>query len=375
MNILEFQAKKLCREYGIPVPKSILLHNTSAIENAVDLNYPVLLKAQVFSEKRARTGGMYMARSVSEAKKMLPEMFTSTINQQPVSKILVEELVDFDIGFRFEICYSAGKFDIEFSTSQSFNSLDEKADQNVSEENEFKCIIDPVIGILDSTIIDIASALELHHKNWDLFDQMIKRFWALFQDWDLEKLVINPLVVTPSGELRVLGVDMAMDEQALFRQPSLRDLIEYSYTDLISNTFKKLGCEYYLLNGKICVISTSMQMCNAIKDILKTKDNNASEMLSIGEDFSGEKIAIVLKMIEDNKKSSLIVFHAAGLQDFDDELIRGINTYLANSLHPLPIILRSNDLHLKKKLRGVHIIKSLSGLTSKVREIKLGGKI
>jgi succinyl-CoA synthetase beta subunit len=378
MNILEFQAKNFCREYGIPVPNTTLFSSVSAVqEKNLLLEFPVILKSQVYSKKRARSGGICLARSTAEALDLASKMFVQEINGQRVGKILAEEMVSFSSGYAIEMGYDPMDLAVFVEASQSLKSLEENGGQPDNDMHAIRLALDPVIGLIDANVVDIASTLEVDRKYWAAFRVIIKRMWELFNSLDVLQLTINPLVISSAGEFYALGVDMIFDPDAIFRHPQLCESADYGFEQGVRTTLKKLGSDYAAFDGKIGIISRSMDMCNSIKDILEADDHSISEMVAMAGNPSAESVRLNIQVLEDKAFTEALIIHSLGESTGNNTIVDGILSYLAQSQKPIPMAIRMNGIEWEKNNKesfsnNVTTLVSLSELPTWIATLDTG---
>jgi succinyl-CoA synthetase beta subunit len=360
MNILEFQSKILCREFGIPVPESTLLTSIHPIKNnQIDLKYPLVMKAQVPLHKRARRGGICLARSSEEAVSMLSSMFIRKIDDHYVNRILVEEMIEFHSGFAVSLQYNKSDFSIILSVSESLPLLEGNGVKADQDKNELRYRIDPYLGILDSTIAEIAALLALDVGYWKNFKNILNKLWDLFSGLDLEYLEVNPLVVREDSQFFVLGIDIKFDDHALFRHPEINRFFDSGLIEELENSLYKLDYGYTRDEGNCCVISTSMEMCAAIRDILISAGHDASELISLNGNITSERVTQLLRLVENEKRSELIIFHMIGDPDIDARVLEELKNFQTTSQYDIPIVARisGNELISQPKLeKSDHLI-------------------
>ena len=378
MNILEFQAKNFCREYGIPVPNSTLFSSVRAIQEKNPLlDFPVILKSQVHSKKRALSGGICLARSTAEALDLASKMFVQEINAQRVGKILAEEMVSFSSGYAIEMGYDPMDLAVFVEASQSLKSLEENGGQPDNDMHAIRLAIDPMIGLIDANVVDIASTLEVDRKYWAAFRVIIKRMWELFNSLDVLQLTINPLVISSAGEFFALGVDMIFDPDAIFRHPQLCESADYGFEQGVRTTLKKLGSDYAAFDGKIGIISRSMDMCNSIKDILEAEEHSISEMVAMAGNPSAESVRLNIQVLEDNAFTEALIIHSLGESTGNNTIVDGILSYLAQSQKPIPMAIRMNGIEWEKNNKesfsnNVTTLVSLSELPTWIATLETG---
>jgi succinyl-CoA synthetase beta subunit len=372
MNILEFQSKKFCRQFGIPVPESILINNIQPIQNrSIQLKFPLILKAQVASKKRARRGGICLARSWEEAASFSSTMFTTLIDEQPVHRILVEEMVDFQSGFSVSFARDVNDHSIYMTASQSFSSLEENGARTDQIENEIKYVIDPYYGVLDTMSHELCSVLELDRENWEAFISILGNLWKLFSCLELKQLDINPLVLSGS-RFFVLGIDIEIDKYALFRHPELENIVTYACTNDLAVNLSKLDCDFSIMDGNICAISQSIEMSTAIRDVIKTNHLEASALVGMHGNLFLQRIHRILETVQNHSSSMCVIIHFLDSASVIAEMMDGIREYCSGSENPLPILVRIPGLEGSKQpedSENLINIPSLEDLISIVKHV------
>lgn len=373
MNILEFQAKEICSEYGIPIPKSVLLSNTRTILQLDQyLNFPIILKSQVHSKERGQQGGICLARNSKEAADLASRMFATQIHGTYPDKLLAEEMIQFGIGYAMQIYYDEENLDITIKVSPTLSpSETDETEIKASAPSCFK--IDPFEGLLDSVIFDIAASLEIDRMYWRAFTVVSRKIWEVFRDLDVINLSINPLVISSNGLLFILGIDMEFDDKALFRQSKLKTLTDISLVDEMGSVLPRLGCDYQSGQGKVSVISESMEMCYAIRDLLSEKQIGTSDLIAFNNYISKEIIQLLCERIEMHGKSDLIIIDYLGSPVEVDAIIAGVGSYVTESEKVLPIVLRVNSASIKKYCKDfdekpVSFVDSLKNTDPLIRE-------
>jgi succinyl-CoA synthetase beta subunit len=261
--------------------------------------------------------------------------------------------------------------------SQSLKSLEENGGQPDNDMHAIRLAIDPMIGLIDANVVDIASTLEVDRKYWATFRVIIKRIWELFNSLDVLQLTINPLVISSAGEFYALGVDMIFDPDAIYRHPQLCESADYGFEQGVRTTLKKLGSDYAAFDGKIGIISRSMDMCNSIKDILEAEDHSISEMVAMAGNPSAESVRLNIQVLEDKAFTEALIIHSLGESTGNNTIVDGILSYLAQSQKPIPMAIRMNGIEWEKNNKesfsnNVTTLVSLSELPTWIATLETG---
>jgi citryl-CoA synthetase large subunit len=197
MILFEFEGKKLLSKAGIPVPQSQVI---TSVDDPITVSFPAVVKAQVLSGKRADVGGIIMVSNVDEAKEAIQKMLGSTINNETVETILLEEKVSFDSEYYFSISYDTDFRSpvINFSRSGGTGIEDRGVET-------FPLDILDQIKSLPTVLTD------------ELDTKFIQGILDVFTTQDCLLLEVNPLVKSADGSLMALDAKIKLDDNALTR--------------------------------------------------------------------------------------------------------------------------------------------------------------
>ena len=239
MNLHEYQAKQLFREYEIPVSNGLVANSINeAEEKALSLGVDKwVVKAQVHAGGRGKAGGVEIVDNIQAVKEFCKKWigknlitFQTDENGQPVNEILIETCTDIDkeLYLGAVIDRASQRLVVMASTEGGVN-IEEVAE--ATPEKIFKAEIDPISGPKDTQSKDLSLSLGLNEKQSSQFRNIFNGLVKLFLDKDLSLVEVNPLVITKSGDLICLDAKINVDSNALFRQEKieqLRDCLLYT---------------------------------------------------------------------------------------------------------------------------------------------------
>lgn len=197
MILYEFEGKQLLLQAGIQIPASQLIDSP---EEEITLKFPVVLKAQVLSGKRADAGGILFAENAEEAKTKLQELLGTTINKEKVEKVLVEEKVEIKSEYYVSLSYDT-------DTRGPVLTISASGGTGIEERKASSYKVNPLTMSIE----------ESQNNLYGLSGQLISDLIKLFLDQDCLLLEINPLVKTKNGEWMALDAKVKLDETALKR--------------------------------------------------------------------------------------------------------------------------------------------------------------
>ncbi len=316
MKIHEYQGKELLKQYGVPVPKSIVARTAEEAEKAAkDLGTEVVVvKAQIHAGGRGKGGGVKLAKSPAEAKAIASEMLGMNLvthqtgpQGQEVKTLLIEEGLPIDQEFYLGITLdrATGK-NVFMASSEGGTEIEEVAAE--SPEKILKETIEPGIGLQAFQARKLAFGLGLPKE---LIGQATKFMMALsnaFEKMDATIVEINPFLKTTDGRLIALDAKVNFDGNAMFRHknyPELRDLNEEEPLEIEAS---KSDLSYIKLDGNIGCMVNGAGLAMATMDIIKHTGGEPANFLDVGGGASQERVedAFRILLADENVKAVLI---------------------------------------------------------------------
>ncbi|MGL4396529.1 MAG: ADP-forming succinate--CoA ligase subunit beta [Hyphomicrobium sp.] len=326
MNIHEYQAKQLYREYGIPTPEGFAAFTVDeAVAAAKKLPGPVwVVKAQIhaggrgkgtFKEKDAgEKGGVRLAKSIDEVKKFASEMLGKTLVTvqtgpagRQVNRLYVEDGSQIDRELYLSALVDRATSRIAFIVSQAGGMNIEDVAHDTPEQIH-TVTIDPATGYEPFHGRTIAFALGLKGDQVKACSKLVENLTRMFVEKDMSLLEINPLVVTKDGKLICLDGKMDFDSNALYRHPeivAMRDLGEEDPTEIEAS---KHDLAFIKLDGTIGCLVNGAGLAMATMDIIKLYGAEPANFLDVGGGASKEKVREAFKIIlaDPNVKGILV---------------------------------------------------------------------
>ena len=326
MNIHEYQAKALLRSYGAPVSDGrVVLKAEDAKAAAGEMDGPLwVIKAQIHAGGRGKgkfkeadageAGGVRLTKSVQEAadeaKKMLGRTLvthqTGPAGKQ-VNRIYIEDgsgiekelylalLVDRQTSRISFVCSTEGGMDIEEVAAST-------------PEKILSFSVDPASGYQAFHGRRIAFTLGLEGKQIKQCVILMGQLYKAFTEKDMEMLEINPLIVTDSGDLKVLDAKVSFDGNAMYRQPDINELRDETEEDAKELEASKYDLNYITLDGEIGCMVNGAGLAMATMDIIKLYGAEPANFLDVGGGATKEKVTEALKIItsDPNVKGILV---------------------------------------------------------------------
>jgi succinyl-CoA synthetase beta subunit len=316
MNIHEYQAKAVLRDFGVPVPRGIPAFSVGEAETAAkSLGGPVwVVKAQIHAGGRGKGGGVKVVKSVDDVKKEAERMLGMNLvthqtgpRGKDVHRLYIEEGAAID-----RELYLSALVDRETSRVAFVVSTEGGMDiEEVAKTHPEKIVtfsVDPATGILPHHGRRVAKVLNL---SGDLAKQaaaLVAKLYEAFVAKDMAMLEINPLVVTKDGRLVCLDAKVSFDGNAMYRHPDVAELRDLTEEDDKEIEASKYDLNYIALDGSIGCMVNGAGLAMATMDIIKLYGETPANFLDVGGGASKEKVTAAFKIItaDQNVKGILV---------------------------------------------------------------------
>lgn len=326
MNIHEYQAKTLLREFGVPVSRGVPVMKASEAEAAAkELGGPVwVVKSQIHAGGRGKgkfkeasagdKGGVRLAKSVDEVKQFVNEMLGATLVTiqtgaagKQVNRLYIEEGSEIEKEFYLSALVDRETSRVSFVVSTEGGVNIEDVAHN-SPEKIVTFSVDPATGVMPHHGRTVARALQLSGDLAKQAGKLVNQLYAAFVAKDMEMLEINPLVVTKQGQLRCLDAKVSFDGNALYRHPDVVALRDVTEEDAKEIEASKFDLAYIALDGNIGCMVNGAGLAMATLDIIKLYGESPANFLDVGGGASVEKVTAAFKIItsDPNVKGILV---------------------------------------------------------------------
>jgi succinyl-CoA synthetase beta subunit len=357
MKLHEYQSKNLFSTFGIAIPKGRVASNASQVKEIADeLGCPVVIKSQVLVGGRGKAGGIRLAKSPKEAKEFATQLLGNEIKGLPVRKVLVDEAIN----FKQEI-YLGIVIDRELKCPVLVVSPEGGVDiEDLAlrfPEKIFKAAINPLIGLREYQIKNLAVSMDIPKQFWKEFVKTARGLWEAYSTLDATLAEINPLVLTNDDHILALDGKMIIDDNALFRQPVLSDMMDMDIEEPEEIEARKFNLSYIKLDGEIGCLVNGAGLAMATMDIIKEFGGSPANFLDIGGGAGADKVSAALKIMLSDHSIRAILINIFGGITRCDEVAKGILQALKDVNTKIPIVVRltgTNDqvgLELLKKAK------------------------
>ena len=316
MNLHEYQAKALFRDYGLPVSVG---HAVDTPDEAVAAAEKIggtrwVAKAQVHAGGRGKAGGVKLCDSLDEVRAFAEKWvgqrlvtFQTDEKGQPVSKIYVENCTDIATELYLGAVIDRGTRRVVFMASTEGGVEIEKVAEETPEKI-LRAIIDPAVGAQPYQGRELAFALGLEGNQIKEFTALFMGLAKLFQELDCALLEINPLVITTEGKVHCLDAKINIDGNALYRQPKLQALQDPSQEDPREEHAAQFSLNYVALDGTIGCMVNGAGLAMGTMDLVKHRGGSPANFLDVGGGATKATVSEAFKIIlsDSNVKAVLI---------------------------------------------------------------------
>ncbi|MCX7307444.1 MAG: ADP-forming succinate--CoA ligase subunit beta [Afipia sp.] len=326
MNIHEYQAKAVLKEFGVPVSRGVAIFKASEAEAAAkELGGPIwVVKSQIHAGGRGKgkfkeatagdNGGVRVAKSVDEVKTFATQMLGATLETiqtgpagKQVNRLYIED--GSEIAKEF---YLSALVDRETSWISFVVSTEGGMDiEKVAHDTPDKIVtfsVDPATGIMAHHGRTVAQALGLKGDLAKQAEKLLTQLYTAFVAKDMEMLEINPLIISKQGELRCLDAKVSFDSNSLYRHPDVVALRDTSEEDAKEIEASKYDLAYIALDGTIGCMVNGAGLAMATLDIIKLYGESPANFLDVGGGASEEKVTAAFQIItaDPNVKGILV---------------------------------------------------------------------
>ena len=360
MNIHEYQAKELLKDFGVPIAKGEILYSKeNVIEAAKKVSDSLwVVKAQIHAGGRGKGGGVKITRSLEEVEVLVNEiMGMQLITHQTgpegkkVRRVYIEEGSNIAEELYLSILVDRKTSQVSFivSTEGGVNI------EEVAEETPDKITtvaIDPDDGVTEEDINTLCTSLCLSDNLKEQGSDVFRNLYEAFTKSDMSLLEINPLVLTKENQLLCLDAKVNFDDNALFRHTEFQNLIDPSEEDESELKATEFGLSYIKLDGNIGCLVNGAGLAMATMDIIKLYGAEPANFLDVGGSATKELVTEAFKIILSDESVEGILVNIFGGIMRCDVVAEGIICAAkeVNISVPLVVRLEGTNVELGKKI-------------------------
>jgi len=348
MNIHEYQAKDLLKEFGAPVPKGVVVYDIEEVLQKIKTfdTSNLVIKAQIHAGGRGKAGGIKLVKTNEDLIKETSNMFGKILithqtgpQGKKVKRLYIEEASEIQKEFYLSCLVDRASSKIAFiSSTEGGVEIEKVAQQNPEKIITTKFELKDEIA--DRDFENIIKVFKLDSNQRNQAKKLINSIFNLLIQRDANLVEINPLIITKSANLCCLDAKINFDDNAMFRHPEilkLRDLNEEDPTEIEAH---KHGLAYIKLNGSIGCMVNGAGLAMATMDIIKLYGKEPANFLDVGGGASKEKVAEAFKIILSDRNVKGILINIFGGIMRCDVLAKGVVEAAKETKLNVPLVVR-----------------------------------
>ncbi|MFL2690760.1 MAG: ADP-forming succinate--CoA ligase subunit beta [Candidatus Actinomarina sp.] len=348
MNLFEYQGKRLYKDFSIPTPKSIFVSSISSISDNHDLNYPLVVKAQVQVGGRGKAGGIKVANNFKELIEYSNEILGMDIKGHIVESLLIEEAstIQEEYYISFTLDRSAKKY-LMMLSSKGGMDIEEVAQNNP--DDLIKIYISPSEGLNTEVVNKAIKDSKLNQDYNDELNDVISKLYNLFVESDCDLVEVNPLAITNKG-VSALDSKVSLDMNAVYRHDNFID-IEKEIPIPVSEQFaKEKNLNFIKLDGTVGIIGNGAGLVMSTLDVVSEYGGKAANFLDIGGGAKAETVTAALEVLESENNVKSVLINIFGGITRCDLVAEGIVEATKGKDLKWPIIVRLDGTNSKEGL-------------------------
>ena len=356
MNIHEYQAKKLLKQFGAPVSNGVLVLSTDEIKKKILQldSKSFVLKAQIHAGGRGKAGGVKLVKNLNEleieAEKMMGKVLVTHQTGpegKEVKRLYVEEASEISKEFYLSCLVDRQSSKIAFiSSTEGGMDIEKVADE--TPEKIITTKVDLQEKINEEDIKKIIAPFKFNETQIKEATNLLKSLYQILIQKDANLIEINPLIITKKGNLLCLDAKMNFDDNAIFRQPEILKLRDLNEEDPAEVEASKHDLAYIKLNGSIGCMVNGAGLAMATMDIIKLYGKEPANFLDVGGGATKEKVAAAFKLILSDKNVKGILINIFGGIMRCDVLAQGVVNAAKEINLSVPLVVRLAGTNFKE---------------------------
>jgi succinyl-CoA synthetase beta subunit len=341
VDLYEYQGKELFRRFGIPVSEGRLATTPDEARGAAEeLGGPVVVKAQVLTGGRGKAGGVKLADDPDDAEAKARDILGLDIRGHVVRKLWIEQASDIAKEYYLSITFDRGaKKPLYILTKEGGIEIEQVAEE--SPDALARLHVDPLEGFqpYQARRLIYGAGIDDPSEQKQLL-AMIEKLHRCFVESDAMLCEINPLIVTPEGEVRALDSKFTVDDSALFRHPDIAEMRDVEAADPQERLAREKGVTYVKLDGNVGILGNGAGLSMSTVDVVVVAGGRPANFCDLGGGGDAQGVVDALEVITSDEQVRSIFFNIFGGITRGDEVARGILSALEQMTIELPIVVR-----------------------------------
>jgi succinyl-CoA synthetase beta subunit len=341
VDLFEYQGKQLLARFGVPVsPGEVVETAQEAVAAAERLGYPVVVKAQVQVGGRGKAGGIKLAADGRETLAHAQAILGMDIKGHTVRRVWIEKASDIA-----EEYYAS--FTLDRAAKQHLGMVSARGGvdiEQVAEEDPTaiaKVHVDPLLGLGDYAARRLVFGAKLNPAARNGAVAVLKSLYRAFVELDADLVEINPLILTPDGQVHALDAKVSLDDNASYRHPEFDELRSFAAsTDPREQAAREKGLNYIGLEGDVGIIGNGAGLVMSTLDVVDQAGGRPANFLDVGGGAGADVIANALEVITSDPSVRSVLINIFGGITRCDLVAQGILDGFERIDVKVPVVVR-----------------------------------
>jgi len=341
VDLYEHQGKELFRQFGIPTSEGRLAATPAEARAAAEaLGGQVVVKAQVLTGGRGKAGGVKLADGPEDAVQKAEEILGLDINGHIVRKLWIESASEIAKEYYLSITFDRGEKKALFMlTTEGGIEIEQVAEE--TPQKLARLHVDPLEGYqpYQARRLIYGAGIDDPSEQKQLLD-IIGKLYACFVGTDAMLCEINPLIVTPEGEVRALDSKFTVDDNALYKHPNIAAMHDPESVPPEERAAREKGVTYVKLDGEVGILGNGAGLVMSTLDVITLAGGRPANFCDLGGGGDAQGVVDALEVITADPQVRSIFFNIFGGITRTDEVARGILRALGQMEIDHPIVVR-----------------------------------
>ena len=349
MDLYEYQGKQLFERFGIPVSEGRLATTPDeARAAAAELGGQVVVKAQVLTGGRGKAGGIKLADDPDDAREKAEQILGLDIRGHVVRKLWIERASEIAKEYYLSLTFDRGaKRPLFMFTTEGGMDIEEVAES--TPEKLVRLHVDPFEGFQpwQARRLVFGAGVEDPNEQKQILS-IVGKLYEAFVATDAMLTEINPLIVTPDGEVKALDSKFTVDDAALFRHPDVAEMRDLDAVPPEERAAREKGVTYVKLDGEVGILGNGAGLVMSTLDVIALAGGRPANFCDLGGGGDAEGVVDALGVITADPQVKSIFFNVFGGITRCDEVARGILAALDRMTIEHPIVVRLDGTNAKE---------------------------
>jgi succinyl-CoA synthetase beta subunit len=341
VDLYEYQGKELFRRFGIPVSDGKLARTPAEARAAAEaLGGPAVVKAQVLTGGRGKAGGIKLVDDPDEAERKADEILGLDIRGHVVRKLWIERASEIAQEYYLSVTFDRGaKKALLMLTTEGGVEIEEVAAEKP--EALARLHVDPLEGFqpYQARRLIYAARIENEAEQKQILE-IVGKLYRCFVETDAMLCEVNPLIVTPEGEVRALDSKFTVDDNALYKHPDIAEMRDPEAYPPEERAAREKGVTYVKLDGDVGILGNGAGLVMSTLDVIALVGGRPANFCDLGGGGDAQGVVDALEVISADAQVRSILFNIFAGITRCDEVARGILQALSQITIEHPIVVR-----------------------------------